>query len=563
MIVSNRATDGRSTGYTGNDIFQIHWDGTSWQVTRLNEVNSSEWDDSPALSPDGTRLYFASDRAHPGTRRADLCMSEFRDGAWSAPRPLVQLNTDEFSEETPYISEDGYLYYSTNRKIDKAVNGRSYAGDFDIWRTKLDAHGMPSDAGELVAGINAEGSDETHPVISPGGGFLLYSTNANGKGGRKDFDIRWIKLKRHEAPLTIDVRKRRRQTTERVSADIHITSVGEARAINEIRSSATEPINITLENILGNPASPAGDRREFELIARAVPDSQQFISAVDTLVGVRTCDAFAPHTIFLWDTATYYEQRCVDTFPIKKVQYFVTGYWCPTTSRYASYLSCPTLFVDSACLKPVCSPSDLYNYRVSVARAHSECIDYAEFDRQGASFARAVDDALDQHVAAMASAFGSACMKRTVARGGRVRVVVEGFTDPRGYGGDCHYFGPDIDFTKSSVQVPAAVQSHFHHDARMKAYGAQGNQLLSELRAYNLASLLDALWTEHIPEYRALKSAGLLTTVAIGRAISQDQIPFEERRSAQVSIEAESDSVIIRGETPPPGQRVVLCQSCP
>jgi hypothetical protein len=112
------------------------------------------------------------------------------------------------------------------------------------------------------------------------------------------------------------------------------------------------------------------------------------------------------------------------------------------------------------------------------------------------------------------------------------------------------------------VQVPDEMKAHFHHNARMKEYGAQGNQLLSELRAYNLAVLLDKVWTERIEQYRDLKSKGLLTTMAIGRAISQDAIPFEQRRSAQVSVAAESEGVIVPGQVPPPGERVVLCREC-
>jgi hypothetical protein len=314
--------------------------------------------------------------------------------------------------------------------------------------------------------------------------------------------------------------------------------------------------------MLGDPTTPAADKRQFQIIARALTTERQFVTAVDTLIGYRTCSSLLPHTVFLWYTAAYYEQSCVDTFPIKKVQYFVTGYWCPTTKRFESYLECPTLFYDTACLQPVCPPSEVFSYKVSVNRQHSECIDYKEFDQKGAGFATSVDDAIEQHLKAMESAFGSACMKRTIAQGKPVRVVVEGFTDPRGYGADCHYFGPDIDFSRSSVQVPEEMKAHFHHNARMKEYGAQGNQLLSELRAYNLAVLLDKVWTERIAQYRQLKSAGLLTTLAIGRAISQDAIPFEQRRSAQVSIESQSEGVIIPGQVPPPGQRVVLCEEC-
>src|SRR4051812_24442385 len=98
-------------------------------------------------------------------------MSERTGNSWSEPRYLDDINTSDFSEETPFVSEDGYLYYSTNR-----------TGDYDIWRVKLNANGLPVGPGESVAGVNHSGSDETHPLISAGGGFFMYSTNAPSSG---------------------------------------------------------------------------------------------------------------------------------------------------------------------------------------------------------------------------------------------------------------------------------------------------------------------------------------------------------------------------------------------
>jgi hypothetical protein len=560
VFTSDRLVDGK---YFGNDIYEMRFANGAWNVNRIDEIDSKDWDDSPALSPDGNRIYFASDRLAPGTRRADLFMSEFQNGHWSEPKYLPEVNTTEFSEETPFVAEDSYLYYSTNR-----------SGDYDLWRAKLKPNGMPEDDGEPVPfdGVNRKGSDETHPCFSPGGGFFIYSTNFSEKGAsksdhaKKDFNIEWIKLNRPSAKIEIDVRERLRQTTERVSVPVHFVTDGHDKIIS---SGASAPMQLSLNDFLSDPAIPAADTKQFETIVHADVSSAKFVSSCDTLIGNRSCAAFYSHTLFLWDTATYYEPNCIDTFPIKKVQYFVTGYWCPTTVAYAKYENCPSLFMDSACLIPVCQPGQLDSFHVSVTRLHSECIDYAEFDKQGAKFSSSVDDAIDQHLKAMESAFGSACMKRTIEQGKPVRVTVEGFTDPRNFKNDCHYFGPSIDFSKSPVIGNDSMKAHLHHDARLKDYGAGGNQMLSELRAYNLALLLDKIWMDRIPQYRDLKQKGLLTTIAVGRAIDQEEIPNEQRRSAVVYISAEnndatstSKGTIIPGQIPPPGGRVVLCDEC-
>ncbi|MBS1904589.1 MAG: PD40 domain-containing protein [Bacteroidetes bacterium] len=547
VFTSNRTVNGK---YFGTDIYEMREHNEQWTVTRLDAVCSNDWDDSPALSADGTRLYFSSDRLNPGNRTADLFISTFESGAWTKPRPLDAINTTEFSEETPFVGDDGYLYYSSNK-----------TGDYDIYRVHLTADGMPSGTPEAMPydAINFKGSDETHPCISPGGSFFLFSTNAGANGRKKDFDIRWVRSTSEQAQIELDTRKRRHQSTEHASVLVHFTTNGYEKII---RSPVTGPMQLKPDDFLPESPSPMNDPKFFQTILRAEPDSGRFISAVDTIVSSRLCRNTLQHTLFLWDTSVYYEPSCIDTFPIKKVQYFVTGYWCPTTKRFAKYEDCPTLFIDSACEQPPCTNNDLYSFKITTDPTHSECIDYNEFDTKGKQFATDVDDAIDEHLKAMESAFGSACLRRAVAKRKPVQVVVEGFTDPRGYGSDCHYFGATIDFTKSFVQVPDTMKSHFRHDTPMKKYGYGGNQLLSELRAYNLAVLLDNLWTEQIAQYRELKASGLLTVLAVGRAVDQHDIPFDRRRSAEVRISSFTDEPIVRTEVPEPGATVVVCEDC-
>jgi len=544
---SNRLVNGK---YFGNDIYEIRFNNGKWDTTRINEINSNAWDDSPALSPDGSRIYFASDRLKPGTRQADLFMSEFIDGHWTEPKYLPEVNTPEFSEETPFVGEDGFLYYSTNR-----------SGDYDIVRAKLNNRGLPESEGQPIpfADINQKGTDQTHPCFSPGGSFFVYSTNASEDGHRKDFDIKWVRIQNLGAKFDLDVRKRYPQSTVRFGTKVHFIT-GSHEVI--IRSSPSLVTQLSLSDFLIDASTPAYDTKNFKTIIYAETDTASFISAIDTLFGSRTCSSFNSHTLFLWDTATYYERHCIDTFPIKKVKYFVTGYWCPTTSRYSSYASCTSLFLDKACLHPVCDPSDLDSFHVQVLRKHSDCIDYKEFEKHGSEYSNEVDDAIEQHLRAMESAFSSACMKKTISQGKPVTVIIDGFTDPLGYKSDCQYFGPNIDFSQSFVQVPDSMKDHFKYNTHMKKYGLGGNQLLSELRAYNLAVLLDRLWTKNIDQYAKLKQKGLLTTLAVGRAIDQDNIPFDQRRSAQVSISAQSNDIIQPGLTPPPGECVILCEQC-
>ena len=92
-------------------------------------VNSPFQEILPALSKDGSSLYFASDR--PGSMGGeDLWVSQRagKDGPWQAPVNLGAALNTPFHERSPELSRDGhFLFFATNRPGGE--------GDFDLWVT--------------------------------------------------------------------------------------------------------------------------------------------------------------------------------------------------------------------------------------------------------------------------------------------------------------------------------------------------------------------------------------------------------------------------------------------
>lgn len=77
-------------------------------------LNSGEWDSQAAISCDGRRIFFASNRPG-GLGGSDIWVSErSASGQWAPPRNLgAPINTPE-DEEAPFISNDGQtLYFSS------------------------------------------------------------------------------------------------------------------------------------------------------------------------------------------------------------------------------------------------------------------------------------------------------------------------------------------------------------------------------------------------------------------------------------------------------------------
>ena len=81
----------------------------------------------PAISSDGTRLYFSSDQSG-GFGGTDLYVSYYRDGSWSEPENLGdQVNTDG-DEMFPFLHNDQTLYF--------ASNGHMGLGGLDVYKTE-------------------------------------------------------------------------------------------------------------------------------------------------------------------------------------------------------------------------------------------------------------------------------------------------------------------------------------------------------------------------------------------------------------------------------------------
>ncbi|RMD63511.1 MAG: hypothetical protein D6824_05215, partial [Planctomycetota bacterium] len=166
------------------DLFQARANATGFDAAApLAQANSPADDVDAWLSADGARLYFASNR-EGGLGSFDIYLTRrTRDGAWTEPTPL-SINT-RHSESSPALSPDGStLYFASNRP--RAGDPPDRTSDFDIYAVALDAQGLPVSSAAALDTIDTE-ADEAHPTPSPAGDFLYFVTNAAGGAGK--FDI--------------------------------------------------------------------------------------------------------------------------------------------------------------------------------------------------------------------------------------------------------------------------------------------------------------------------------------------------------------------------------------
>ena len=126
-----------------------------WTAPRLAPFSGRYTDMEPCVSPDGRRLYFASNRPLSGAGEPrpdfDIWYAERAADGWSEPRnPGAPINSGK-EEFYPSLTADGTLYFTAERE-----GGR---GGEDLWRARPAAGGgfaEPENLGDSVNTADGE-----------------------------------------------------------------------------------------------------------------------------------------------------------------------------------------------------------------------------------------------------------------------------------------------------------------------------------------------------------------------------------------------------------------------
>lgn len=114
-----------------------------WSEIRPFPFNSTEYSlTTPALSPDGNRIYFASDMPG-GFGGADLYYCDRQDTTWLPPVNLGSNINSTGNESYPFVSESGILYFSSDGWAGLGKKDIFYTSEIDgewIIPVHLDAH---------------------------------------------------------------------------------------------------------------------------------------------------------------------------------------------------------------------------------------------------------------------------------------------------------------------------------------------------------------------------------------------------------------------------------------
>jgi len=154
-----------------------------WQPpTRVGELDSIDSDWAPAVSLDGLRIWFASDRGIVPRGQIWRATRASRAAAWDPPAPVGELASDSVDFAPAVDATETTMYLSSDRANPGATVG---GADFDIYASTRTGPGAPWGWPASVAGI-ASNDDEYDPFVAQGGLVVFFTSMRSGMG-----DIYW------------------------------------------------------------------------------------------------------------------------------------------------------------------------------------------------------------------------------------------------------------------------------------------------------------------------------------------------------------------------------------
>lgn len=161
-------------------IYVSRFERGAWQTPQVASFSGSYADEYPALSPDGTRLYFASKRPVDGNAAEshnDIWFVERADDGWGTPRHLAAPISSGHIDSHPSVADDGTLYFHSDRP-----GGR---GGVDMYHARPDGDGY-SEPQPLP--FNSEATDG-EACLDPQGRFIIFYSERAGTRGNGDLFI--------------------------------------------------------------------------------------------------------------------------------------------------------------------------------------------------------------------------------------------------------------------------------------------------------------------------------------------------------------------------------------
>jgi len=178
IFTSNRSVDEYSIKSATNfaDVYTSRKQGTEWSIPEKisAEINVKLNEAATSLSADGKTLFLYYEEGN-----GDIYTATLENGAWTLPVPLNKfVNHPQYRESSACISPDGTkLFFSSNRPGGK--------GGYDLYVCELGSNGQWGRPANLGSAINTRRNEES-PFLHSDGTTLYFSSNGHPTLGKSD-----------------------------------------------------------------------------------------------------------------------------------------------------------------------------------------------------------------------------------------------------------------------------------------------------------------------------------------------------------------------------------------
>lgn len=169
-----------ASGTPFTDLYKAATKGANVDVSTIQPlpafINDSNVNEGcVTFTPDGRTMVFAKGNTgkKKGAEDVDLYIARFRNGQWGEPA-LININTPKNWESTPAFSPDGRtLYFASNRP--------GGFGGLDLYSAQMDSRGRFGRVKNLGSDINTAGN-EMFPYVAENGKMYFSSDGHPGYG---------------------------------------------------------------------------------------------------------------------------------------------------------------------------------------------------------------------------------------------------------------------------------------------------------------------------------------------------------------------------------------------
>lgn len=161
----------RKTNSNNNfGIFIANRSGDKWSAVKPFKYNNPDYNIAhPAISSDGSQLFFASDKPG-GYGKSDIYLTTKENGEWTEPVNLGPVVNSDSSELYPFVHESGRVYFASDRQ--------SSFGGLDIYYSHF-ADGKWFKPIQLAAPFNSRYDDFAYVADSLFEGGFFTSNRGN------------------------------------------------------------------------------------------------------------------------------------------------------------------------------------------------------------------------------------------------------------------------------------------------------------------------------------------------------------------------------------------------